>query len=680
MKAQELARVFIQKLKVHRLSSVHSPMSLDSMHMKETKKRIAPVEIKRKEGWRGMENGNKLKLVITFVSMLSIFFLQLLSSFHWFLADFRENETSHIGIQVGLFLCLVFMVLKIFTSVAFTTTINGVPLVYVREIAYNYLTSKYVLLDLSILLTIVLFLGFPDYVFPGAIGYWATLFNLLYIDRLDELIEVMLINSPVQKHYFSLLRLLLFNVFIAHLIATILLGLGSWQEDSGNSWMFKYNNIADSNRWVKYLYSFYWAVTIIVTVGFGDITVANVGEAVFVAGIMLTGCLMFAYNISEVGRIIGLLNESTIEMRNELSVLRRLARVTEMSEELHNEIAEYIIHSSAIKNMYEIEERRALIRKLPEQMREEFQSQSSQRFFKHVPFFWMLRGDTKVSLLAHSSFLIMAPKEYVSHKVKGLMNITILVQGQVALTFKKPYSPLNGVPVEHVTVEDESYRPELLNKKLLEYGEEINYDIVCTEYCRLTLIDFDKFHQVLKESDKDFQFYFQLKDSNNFREMQKSRDLCQHCDSKHSLFVCPKLHFMPLRSLSFLRHQQTGLSARTANYDFSFVRNKAKIAQTNVRRLWKYLFKPIEGIFQIESEKAINRRTSIVDSENDAEIRRWKNIETSLLRNLKPDDFGLDRAYDYDFYFIKENPRKFFKKSLKVIRKKSELLSRHSIN
>ena len=77
----------------------------------------------------------------------------------------------------------------------FKTTINGIQLIYIDEIAITYLTSRYILLDGSILLTIILFLIFPEDIFPAIIGYWATLLNLIYIDRLDELIEVMFINT-----------------------------------------------------------------------------------------------------------------------------------------------------------------------------------------------------------------------------------------------------------------------------------------------------------------------------------------------------------------------------------------------------------------------------------------------------------------------------------------------------
>ena len=100
-----------------------------------------------------------------------------------------------------------------------------------------------------------------------------------------------------------------------------------------------------------------------------------------------------------------------------------------------------------------------MLSKLPEQMREDFLNQSSNNFFKHLPFFWMLKSDTKTAVVKVAHLSIMAPKERITHSTMGLSNISILITGKVALTFKKPYSVLNGIAVEHVEVQDEEDKP-----------------------------------------------------------------------------------------------------------------------------------------------------------------------------------------------------------------------------
>ena len=48
--------------------------------------------------------------------------------------------------------------------------------------------------------------------------------------------------------------------------------------------MVKYN-IANETWWVQYFYAVYFSSTIISTVGFGDMTVANVNEAILLTSI-----------------------------------------------------------------------------------------------------------------------------------------------------------------------------------------------------------------------------------------------------------------------------------------------------------------------------------------------------------------------------------------------------------
>lgn len=62
-------------------------------------------------------------------------------------------------------------------------------------------------------------------------------------------------------------------------------------------------NIEDYSWASKYVYSVYWAVTIISTCGFGDILITNTSEAVVVTLVMTFGCLILSYNISQVASI-----------------------------------------------------------------------------------------------------------------------------------------------------------------------------------------------------------------------------------------------------------------------------------------------------------------------------------------------------------------------------------------
>mgnify|MGYP000906179769 CR=1 FL=1 len=58
----------------------------------------------------------------------------------------------------------------------------------------------------------------------------------------------------------------------------------------------------ESSPWaIKYIYSLYWAVSTIVTVGYGDITPQNEYEVAVTILIELTGSALFGYLINVIG-------------------------------------------------------------------------------------------------------------------------------------------------------------------------------------------------------------------------------------------------------------------------------------------------------------------------------------------------------------------------------------------
>ena len=76
----------------------------------------------------------------------------------------------------------------------------------------------------------------------------------------------------------------------------------------GTTWTSTYDDgrleYADAGLSVRYLYSVYWAVTTLTTVGYGDLVPTNDAERVYALCAMLISALIFGYMISNIGSLV----------------------------------------------------------------------------------------------------------------------------------------------------------------------------------------------------------------------------------------------------------------------------------------------------------------------------------------------------------------------------------------
>ena len=88
---------------------------------------------------------------------------------------------------------------------------------------------------------------------------------------------------------------------MAHVICIMLASMARINDDS--NWMVN-KGINDAKWTDQYIWSYYWAANIMLTVGFGDIVASNSTEAVCLIFIETFSCIVMAYNINCMGGII----------------------------------------------------------------------------------------------------------------------------------------------------------------------------------------------------------------------------------------------------------------------------------------------------------------------------------------------------------------------------------------
>lgn len=109
-----------------------------------------------------------------------------------------------------------------------------------------------------------------------------------------------------------LLFLTLVLVLLQHVVACLWIFFASFDDLSRNNWIFHYN-YTDLGEMELYVTSFYFTVTTIMTVGYGDITARSLAEKLLCILLMLIGVISFSFATGAISSIIT--NQDTAEAK-----------------------------------------------------------------------------------------------------------------------------------------------------------------------------------------------------------------------------------------------------------------------------------------------------------------------------------------------------------------------------
>lgn len=165
---------------------------------------------------------------------------------------------------------------------------------------YHYLKKKFWIDSITLI-----FLTFPFWF--GASRYYALIFmlNVVKINNIRRKFLFFFNNNSRIAIPFKLASLSFTVIFLSHLFACAwyLLAIIELSYDKNiHTWVHTAN--LELEPWYyKYIYSFYYSIVTIVTVGYGDVTPQNPWERLASCFFIIVGCFAFGYFINCIGSI-----------------------------------------------------------------------------------------------------------------------------------------------------------------------------------------------------------------------------------------------------------------------------------------------------------------------------------------------------------------------------------------
>ena len=221
------------------------------------------------------------------------------------------------------------------------------------------------------------------------------LLRLLKIQTYINLLEDML---AINMAFLSLVKLVFLIMYITHIMGCswYYLAASAMAEDAlAQTWLIEYadGRGVDADVWTRYLFSFYWALTTLTTVGYGDITPTNDVERCFALLAFLIGALVFGYMILSVDSMVRNADPNAVKIEKKLDEVKVYLRWHKFPTALALRVRRYYEFYFSRKSAMDEEE---IVRNLAPTLRRAAQAHLVHRTVMRIPLF---SSDRKYSTL-----------------------------------------------------------------------------------------------------------------------------------------------------------------------------------------------------------------------------------------------------------------------------------------
>jgi len=563
-----------------------------------------------------------------------------------------ENEL-HFSKIVKDFLRIfvtMFYILDIFLNFNLSYYDNGELICVSKTIIKRYL-QKIFFFDL--ISFIFLFLWIYE---CSQILIFCYFIKFIKIRKIVKNFEELLVTDENYFHIYSLFMLFVRVFTVAHLAACVWHYIGMSQINEPN-WLFD-KDLVNKPWLTRYLYSFYFVIISMNTVGFGDIVPKNPVEILFCIFFVVVGCMMFAYCLNCMGTIFHAFYKKERELKEELFLINDFMKCKNIPQNFQMKIRKYLKHNWISQKQLNLDLSKKVFDKLSQSLKSELLSEAYGSIVHKIDLFsmnfsqWTLNEIIKT--IKEESYppgeTIFTPEEYKNCDMffikKG--NVEIFVENELN-------EKSNKIVIKQLK------EGNIFGEIAFFSDMKRNAGARSKEYTTLIRFNQNEFKKLIEENNEDKEKYNDIKDR---IKLYGNYDYlfikCYSCNQRnHLVDSCPLVHRKVIKDIVLARNnysedQKRSFFARSLKKHRIFCENNKLKTIILIKKIMTLNY--IKDINDINPEERLDSET-VLDSSEIAILNEnsWKkNNKTESSENIIVSKYFLEENSELNLNKLQE--------------------------